>query len=211
MKVLVSLFVVTLFFSVSAFAGPNFGIKGGANFANVRVDVPVDVESISYTDRTGIIAGVFGELLVPVVSNLSLRGDLLYVQKGTKYNFLDSDVTVSEDEITFAPYLAYSLTSITRIQPFIEVGPELGVNVRDRTTVNGHAHGSGGAWNAMNLSINFGAGLLIPIHNHSLTIDGRYNSGLTDMGTWIPNYIDGTRTWTNGFQVLIGYSLLNLP
>lgn len=198
--------------STFALSGPSFGIKAGINASYVSVETPVIVEDMSYQNRTGVIAGVFGELPLRVISNLSLRGDLLYVQKGTQYYFLGDNFEVAEDEITFAPYLVYNLNTLPSIQPFIEVGPELGINIQDKITANdSYSHDSNGSWKSANISLNIGGGLVAPIGNKSLTIEGRYNAGLTDMGTWIPDYLEGTRTWTKGIQVLIGYSFISLP
>lgn len=142
---------------------------------------------------------------------ITTRWDILYVQKGWKYDYYyDSKYEVSADEIVIAPFLVLRLHPLLsgQIIPFAQFGPELGVNmVYDLKRTSGiydefleDYEKSPIPWNDMNLSINFGFGVAIPMGKGELIIDFRDNIGLVNMTE------EPFQVTTQNFQLFLGYN-----
>ena len=139
--------------STSSFALVRLGVKGGVNLANVTSDANIPWIIADLKLKPGFISGVSAEIAIPL-SGFTVRGELLYVQKGTKYSTELEDVRVNEDEVVFAPFLVLK----TPAPLFFQVGPEFGINVRDNIDIEGRSYDSNGHWKTTSISMNFGAG-----------------------------------------------------
>jgi hypothetical protein len=70
---------------------------------------------------------------------------------------------------------------------------------------------SHGAWKDNNLSLNVGAGVLLPLMASDLSVTVRYNLGLKNMGGLAAPVSGGDITSkTNGIQLLLGYNFLKI-
>ncbi|HEY3295555.1 MAG TPA: porin family protein [bacterium] len=183
------------------------GIKAGAIFANTKLEIPNQATATTQKIKPGFLGGVYGEVAVPL-TGFSVRGELLYVQKGFKHEIFNQTFTVNEDELVIAPFLVYNLP-VPTIKPFIEAGPEAGFNARDKITGSATDYSAGSNWKNQSLSLNVGAGVNLPLKGHVLTLEGRYNLGLTNMGGIAASTSGSTKAHTNGLQLLVGYSLFD--
>jgi hypothetical protein len=211
---ILALFVLLALASSTSHAILRLGVKGGVNLANVDADIPNQVFTFDTKIKPGIMAGAFAEVPLMLSGGMAVRGELLYVQKGTKYKISyimsNADINVSEDELVLAPFLVWYFP-VPKVSPFIEIGPEFGMNVRDRITADGGpAFDSNGNWNSTNMSLNFGGGVRFSVGTRNAHADIRYNLGLTDMGSWDPNSIGDVNTKTNGIQISAGVDLFRL-
>jgi hypothetical protein len=79
-----NVFIISLFAGILilhsgvVYAQPSFGIKGGLNLSNLSIEDASDKNMI-----TGLHAGVF--LNLPVTKVFSIQPELLFSQKGTKW------------------------------------------------------------------------------------------------------------------------------
>lgn len=133
----------------------------------------------------------------------------MYVQKGWKYeNSPICKATISADEIVIAPFIVLRFPPVLsgKITPFFQIGPEIGFNLGydvewscDVSLLNSY-NTSPMPWNDINLSMNFGLGVAIPMGKSELILDYRDNLGLVDMMEW------REPVKTKGLQFFIGYS-----
>ena len=200
-----------------SWAAPAFGVRGGLNLANVSVDP--EPSGASYDMRTGIGIGGNIEFALSASNKLTLRTDVLYMMKGTKYNEEGVDPNIGQytfdatyklDELVLAPFLVFRFPS-GGATPFIQVGPELGFNVTHEYDldyefpdqgISGSESGDVEDWADMNFGVNFGGGVAVPAGKGEVLFDARYNLGLKNMYTGPGDETDKT----NGIQFLIGYN-----
>jgi hypothetical protein len=199
-----------LVFSAPSWAASAFGVKGGLNLANIAEDPKA--QGFSYDIRTGIMVGGSVEIPLTPTNKLTLRGEALYVMKGSKISGsilgVDTKSTIAVDELVLAPFLVFRFPS-QGFTPFLQFGPELGLNVTHKIKVEATANGQSASetdnlddWGSTNFGINIGAGAAIPAGRGEVLFDVRYNLGLANMYTG-----PGTGTdKTNGIQILIGYN-----
>lgn len=195
--------------ATTAFSAPRFGVKGGVMFGNVDEDFLVHPTASETTNRTGLVAGVWGEIPLVVLEGFAIRGDVLYTQKGAEYRLFDNyDVTIIADELTFTPFAVYYFP-IPAVRPFVEIGPEVGITVRDGVKIDGDHYGSYGAWKDTNFSLNVGGGVEFQLGSRAIMLEVKYNRGLTNMGGWTENApgYPAPDVKTNGIQVLAGIQL----
>jgi hypothetical protein len=209
MKRVILLATAMMFIAGQVWAGPTFGVKGGLNLANMSVDPS---NNVSYGMRTGILVGGNVEFALSSNDKITLRGEALYVMKGTKATYTVNGMDVKEtdktDELVLAPFLVIRFPS-EGFTPFIQAGPELGLNVthsyKAEGTQNGQTQSQSGDlkdWGSTDFSLNFGAGILIPAGDGEVLFDLRYNLGLSNMYTG-----PGSTTAKNdGVQICIGYN-----
>jgi hypothetical protein len=190
--------IIILALSSSAWAMPGFGIRAGANLANMTMDPKPN--GLTLDMRTGLYLGGSAEMLCRKVENLAFRGELAYVMKGTEAKSGGVKSTYMADEVVIAPFVVYKFPQ-PKFTPFVEIGPELGINVQHKVKTGGVTSDIQD-YSSTNVGLNVGVGCGMPIASGEGTIDLRYNLGLTNMYTG-----SGSGTWkTNGIQIVLGYN-----
>jgi hypothetical protein len=188
--------------NLKSFGVVRLGVKGGANTTNIS-PAPYQDE---YSAKTGVIAGGAVEATIDQARLWAFRGELLYAQKGVVYSasYFYYKRSYSEEEIDVAPFLTYRLTVVSAAL-FLEGGPEFGYNTR-------YDFGSGLSNSfsrtisqRFNLSVNFGGGLMIPIGTQAISVDARYNVGLSKVMLQSDGDAPDLSGKTNCVQVLFGY------
>lgn len=176
--------MVAIFMGTTAFSQEiDFGIKAGANFANIS-----DASNLS--NKTGFQAGLFAG--IKFTDKVGVQADLLYSQQGAKFKFGDFDLTYINVPIVVKYYLIQGLN--------IQAGPQFGFIVDDKITVNlGDVVTDAKAEN-FDLSGVVGAGYDFPF---GIRLDARYNFGLTDVSK--DTGADGKNSV---FSLALGYSFL---
>jgi hypothetical protein len=199
-----------LVFSTPLWAASAFGVKGGLNLANIAEDPKG--EGVSYGIRTGIMVGGSVEIPLTPTNKLTLRSEALYAMKGSKISGsiggVDVKSTIQVDELVVAPFLVFRFPS-QGFTPFLQFGPELGLNVTHKAKSEATANGQSASettdltdWASTNFGLNLGAGAAIPAGRGEVLFDVRYNLGLANMYTGAGSLTDKT----NGIQILIGYN-----
>ncbi len=162
-------------------------IKGGVSFATLSNKQP------DFETRTGFAAGIGLELGFGL---FRLAPELLYVQKGVNGDGSPSSTAVRLDYAEIPILLKVSLP-IPGLQPFAYAGPSVGLRLSCKTdeldcpsdTVKDRDYGAV-----------LGAGIKL---GGKLSVEGRYNWGLSDLNKLTSGVDSKTRT----FLVLVGYSL----
>jgi len=113
----VFLFAGLTLISNNTYAQEGLGVEAGANLANISgVDFDTEV-------KAGILMGVYYKLLISGTS-LFIQPELMYSQKGWK----EGDFTFKLNYLTANVLLAYYFSMQGPINPFVKVGPSLGIN-----------------------------------------------------------------------------------
>jgi len=178
-------------FSQTNYIGPMVGL----NLANMNFS-PKPPE-FNLSTRTGFVAG--GALLINLGSNFYLQVEPAYMQKGTKVTIEEgnekAEATVKANALDIPVLLKINLGQ-GNTQPYLLVGPTLGLVlgdvklVLDKYTVDGQdltslipADEKEQKLDSKDteFGVSFGAGVMFPISNNQLFIEGGYNLGLTNM------------------------------
>lgn len=108
-------------------AGVKFGVKGGFSLANIK-SVPETFEGYSWETKTGLVGGVSLEL--GLLRGFSLQPEVLYVQKGTQFDFAEGEISgrfqVHVDTIEIPLLLKYNFISGGPTVPSLYAGPFVG-------------------------------------------------------------------------------------
>ncbi len=173
------------------------GIKAGPNFA--KLDTKADPGE-SYKSRTGFHGGAFALFKL---TKIGIQPEILFSQQGTKVEFNGGDIESNYNYINIPIIIKLYLAAGLNLQ----AGPQIGFASKAEAiqTVNGvsttvdvkdFVKGN-------DVSLALGAGWDLPF---GLTIDARYNLGLSDIYENLP---PGNANAKNQvFQVSVGYKLL---
>ncbi|MBU0507927.1 PorT family protein [bacterium] len=218
-RLLILILIAALVPTIALGAGLKIGPKIGINLANATLDP--EAEGLDKKMRLGIMGGAFGEIALTEKNDMAIRLELLYVQKGWKFDgsesiegfSVDYSATIKADEFVVAPFFVYYFKT-EKVKPFLQIGPEFGFNMTKEITAEATAMGMTVEetteiedWASMDLSINIGGGVAIPVGKGEIMADLRYSLGLTDMDTYEPQAgEEDSSVKLNGIQILVGYA-----
>lgn len=206
MKKILLVFVCALFISYqsNAQAGFRIGLKGGLNFANLNVD---ESAGEAYESRTGYHIGAFATIKV---SKLAIQPEIIYSVQGSDYSLEIPSVTNISDVRQDFSYL--NIPVIAKLYLIgglnLQAGPQFGFLlsakseddiIEELTQTDDLKESLKGS----DVSIGLGAGWDLPF---GLTVDARYNLGLTD----VSDRSGAEETRNQVFQVSVGYRLISL-
>jgi hypothetical protein len=171
MRILVVVLIVALGSSVPAAAQMSYGVKAGANFADVSFDGNGDVPS---SGRVAPLAGAF--LTIPLRGWLSVQPEIVYTIKGASLDVagIDSDLIVDYLE---APLLV-KVPVGGRF--YLATGPSMAFRLRARSRTS-----FGGSTEEIDLdddveSFDLGVVGAAGVVSGRWVFDGRYTHGLSD-------------------------------
>jgi hypothetical protein len=172
-------FVGMLALPQTAAADVKFGIKGGANAANINGSLFTEIEDLDWKNSVGFCAGVFLELNFGRI--LTIQPEVLYTLKGAKPTFEEGELSGTE-KLTF-DYIEIPLLLKLRLptgsfHPFIFGGPAIGFNLtaKYKDIVDGETYeGDIDDFKKLDYSFVLGGGLQL---GSSLHLDVRYTMGL---------------------------------
>ena len=183
--------------SVGAYAQAQFavGIKGGPNFANLNVSDP----AATYKARTGWHAGGF---VLMKFSKIGIQPEILFSQQGSKIKVSGSDLNANYSYLNIPVIVKlYTVAGIN-----LQAGPQFGFLTKaesDYNPITGQSYNSTqdvkSAYKKSDVSLALGVGWDLPF---GLTLDGRYNLGLSDMSDEA-KYETKNQVW----QISVGYKL----
>jgi hypothetical protein len=158
------LLLVGLICSITAMAQVT-GIKGGVNIS--------DVSTISGTDRIGAYVGFYYR--TPVRKHWSIQPEIWYASEGERYSTIAGDQVLALSYVKVPVMFQYHAGK----QVYLELGPQLGLltsaNIKNS---NGDRANVIGSYNRLAMGLGFGLGIQA---SKELTLNGRYNVGLTDI------------------------------
>ena len=169
--------IVTLLFAAGtlySFAQAEFsiGLKGGPNFANINTN---ETPGANYESRTGFHLGAFALIKGEKVG---FQPEILFSQQGRKFTYSGSPDLKENFSYVNIP-LIVKLYTIAGIN--LQVGPQIGLlTSAERENFSSGVVTKQDIKNDLkktDLSLALGVGWDLPF---GLSIDGRYNWGLTD-------------------------------
>jgi len=187
-----NLLLIALLLSVgAAMAQAQFavGIKGGLNFAKFDAS---DFDG-SIKNKTGFHGGAFALIKL---SKIGIQPELIFSQQGSKFRFSTDDLEGNFNYINIPVILKlYTVAGIN-----LQVGPQFGF--LSKAEINGENMKD--SFKGSDLSLGIGAGWDLPF---GLTIDARYNLGLSKIDDNDPNY---EAVKNQVIQVSLGYKILKI-
>jgi hypothetical protein len=187
-----------LFLSTAAFSQAEFslGIKAGPNFSNIDTK---SSPGANYDNRTGFHGGGFALIKM---TKIGIQPELLFSQQGTSVKINQQDLKQSFNYINIPVIIKlYTIAGIN-----LQVGPQFGFvssakgdtiddfgNVRTNQDIKDQLKGS-------DFSAALGVGWDLPF---GLSIDGRYNLGLSDVNKNSAGQTIKNQVW----QFSVGYKL----
>jgi hypothetical protein len=191
-------FVSMMSFSASAQSKMGIGIKAGLNMASVGGD-----GTDNYKSRMGLYAGALFE--VQFSDMFAGQIEAAYSMEGAKEEGTMMGVaytaTVKLDYLEI-PILLKVILPVPAVNPYIIVGPALGINLGATVTAEagGQTHDTDikDAISGTDFGLAFGAGVAIPM---GLIVELRYTLGLSN----INKDNDTVKNHNNVFAILAGW------
>ena len=178
--------VLVLLFATSVFAqGLAFGVKGGINYATLSGDDVGDVEW-----KLGLVAGAVAAF--DVMDMLVIQGEVLYSMKGAD----SADASLGLTYIEIPVLLKYNVPMAGMVSPNLFIGPSLGILLSadaDGEDVKEFFKGT-------DFGVVIGAGVDFDLGTGKVTLDARYNLGLTSLDD-----TDDADVKNSGISVMVGY------
>jgi hypothetical protein len=202
--------IITLFFasvSLFSFSQTQFaiGIKAGPNFANIDTDASAGE---IYETRTGWHAGAFLQIRGEKVG---FQPEVIFSQQGQKFQYSSTDPSLERNFSYVNIPLVVKLYTVAGLN--LQVGPQFGfltsAEQEDFSTAGGDAITEEDIKNdmkKMDFSLALGVGWDLPF---GLTIDGRYNWGLSDNddGVITNSGVSVGQIKNQVWQISVGYKL----
>jgi len=200
-KVKLSLLVIMCLAGAGAFAQAqlSIGLKAGPNFANLNVH---DANA-TYQSRTGWHGGAF---VLIKVAKVGIQPEVLFSQQGStiKYNQQNLKANYSYVNVPIIVKL-YTVLGIN-----LQIGPQFGFLTKaesDYDPVTQQRFSSTqdvkSAYKKSDVSLAMGVGWDLPF---GLTLDGRYNLGLTKLNDNASVQETKNQVW----QVSVGYKIFKI-
>ena len=173
--------IITLFFATAALYSFSqtefaFGLKAGPNFANINTDASAGE---IYESRTGWHAGAF---LLFRGEKVGFQPEVIFSQQGSQFKYSASSPSLDQNFSYVNIPLIVKLYTVAGLN--LQVGPQFGFLTSAKR--EDYASGQSGPITTqdikddlkkMDISLGLGVGWDLPF---GLTLDGRYNWGLTD-------------------------------
>lgn len=183
-----------LFLGTSAMAQTAFGVKGGLNLSEIKIDDP----EASYNSKTGYHAGIF---VRSKFDKVAIQPELLlYTQRG---DFSGPGYTGNEDFTYLTIPLMVKFYPVMGLN--LQVGPQFGFLLdgeRTANTVFGTVKQDiKDQYESSDFAVSAGAGYDF---SFGLSLDARYNIGVKD----INNAANGDEAKSRVFLISIGWNFL---
>ena len=184
--------------------GVTVGAKVGINFADISVteDGEEDDDAEFQKMKTGFVAGGFIE--VPVTPQFSFSPEVLFSQKGTKFEDGEDSISINVTQVQVPLLFKANFSGGgSSVRPFVAVGPAFGFTASAQTKFDLDGVESevdrGDDIETVEFSLVFGGGVKFG----NASIEARYDLGLNDMTT------DEDESKTRTFSILFGFGWSN--
>ena len=168
MKKIVFVSVLTVMtYLTQAQVHADFGIKGGLNLANLKIENTSSPDS-KVAMHLGVLAHIHFQ------EHWAVQPELMYSNQGAKQDVNGSEVKVKLHYINMPVLLQYMTGSGFRLQ----TGPQLGILASAKTKVGDSESNSNDLYNTFDLAWALGASY---VTNSGFGIDARYNIGLANI------------------------------
>ena len=192
--------IVTLFFagaSLCSFSQEfSIGLKAGPNFANLNTD---ESPGENYKARTGFHLGAFALIKGEKVG---FQPEVVFSQQGSKFKYSGSPDLKANFSYVNIP-LIVKLYTVAGIN--LQVGPQIGLLTSAEVESPTGTQDVKDELKKTDISLALGVGWDLPF---GLTIDGRYNLGLTDNDDGYSSGASDRSIKNQVWQFSIGYKFL---
>lgn len=216
----------TVFFILAAFtslsmAQVQLGLQAGVNFADVSIDPIPEGISLETSMKTGFLFG--GVVFYSFSPILGLQLEPAYIQRGAKVDesYTEEGITFKAEETLTADYIDVPLLLKASfgegsVKPYLMAGASVAFQLGDveieidKATLDGEditdqipsdLKKQKVESNSPDFLLNFGGGVLFPLGQVNIFIEGQYNLGLTNLNNE-PD--DDTEIKNKGIQVKAG-------
>ena len=187
-KTLIMAIVLLFVASLTAEAGiVTFGLKGGLNFANIKVS-PVLPDTPGFKTLQGLTGGVF---LCLNLGPIGIQPEFLYARRGTKFDLtIDSVPYKAEYHLDYLEgilLLKWNVLPLGPVRPVIFAGPSYGSLSKARAVLfdaSGTQVDSADVkdmFKSSEFAAVFGGGVEFKIPFLKFSIEGRYHLGLSNI------------------------------
>ena len=185
--------------SASAQTGVSFGVKAGANLANL--DFSGDDVDVSFDRRVGLVAGAF--MLVPMTETFGFQVEGLYSQKGAKFEEDGFEGSLKLDSFDVPVLARYTIPSSTDTSFHLFAGPSLGfkLSAKSKTSFDGEDDEEDISDDVA--GVDFGVVIGAGLEFGRFVVDGRYTHGLTNLNTAEDD--DGVEIKSRVFSIMAGF------
>jgi hypothetical protein len=190
----VLLLLVSLFAGMAFAQLPSFGLKGGINMANIYGS---DAGRYSSKMKLGGIGGAF--ICLDLMA-LKLQPEVLYSQKGFKWDYAGTNVTERLDYLEIPVLLKFSFGKI--VVPSIYFGPSIGVLLSAKESAQSQTVDFKEFCNSTDYGLVLGAEIKTPA---KLSVEARYNLGLGNV--FKPILSVQPEIKNSAISVMLGYYL----
>ena len=181
-------FVLIFAMSASAFEPglAGYGLKFGMNMANFSGKDAKAEEGESKKMKLGFAAGGF--VTYSITEMFAVQPEVLYTMKGAKYEWEGGSWTAKYDYLEIPVLAKVSIPTQGNIGPHLFIGPALGIllSAKDKTEIEGEdpfelaGEEDAKDWTkSTDFGLVFGAGVDIGMPHSAITIDGRWELGLS--------------------------------
>ena len=191
--------LINLSLSAQSLLPVKYGIKLGANIANINSSANTGVENISTSSKIGITGGLYIE--VPLNEKWYINPEIIYIQKGADFTYSyvhdyeinqrdvrNSSHELKLDYIEFNPTISYKTPNSLSLNfgPSISYLTTLNYTILNDIGENNNVGTSNelladGEYEEENLDIGINIGLSYYLTEDFL-IDGRINTGIVSIG-----------------------------
>ncbi|HYH56533.1 MAG TPA: porin family protein [Anseongella sp.] len=162
----------------NSFAQTTFGVKAGANIADVNFDTGSSI-TLNPDVLVGFYAGGFARL--GVSSKFSVQPELLLSLQGFKFNLGELSEEGGDFEVS-SKNLYLNLPVMARFAAtealHLEAGPQVGLLLNSKGEIEGISAEDEDSYKDIDFGVNVGAGYTLPM---GLSIEARYNFGLANI------------------------------
>lgn len=200
--------LISIFLLVSnlTFGQSYIGVFGGFNMSKLSGDVPAKAK---YKSLTGLNIGA--NLDIKLSENIFLSFQPSYSQEGTKitYTLPESPVPIDSISIRLNYFSLPILLKITSVNErfYALTGIETGLLLNSSKTVDDKEQDINAEVAELNLAMQFGVGLRIPIGFSRLYVELRYSQGLVNLTDDPIAQNSIPRVKTSGMKILVGIEI----
>ena len=194
---------LTLILAVLLLATPlvqatEFGVTGGLNMANMTGD---------YDDNKSMIAfggGTYARL--SLVPQFSIQAEVLYMQKGTKWDDGDEKLTLSYLEVPVL--LMFNVPTPGPVSPKFFAGPYFGYLLDAKDDFEGEELDVKEAFKDFDIGVVLGAGVDLKVGpSGKVFFNGRYSRGMSNVNDILPDMFSvkhGVLSFFVGYSMGVG-------
>ena len=198
MKKIMILLIAVLTMTLTAQAQIKFGLKGGINLTNMKVD---NVSDVDMSSRTGFHIGPTVKLTLPVVG-LSFDASALYDQRSAKTKTGDGSKTLKQQSLQVPVNVRYGIGLGSVANLFAFAGPQFGFNIGEKhqTIIKDAAE-----WTLKDSNFSANVGIGATVLNH-LQVTVNYNIPFGKTGE--VELKDSNKKWdgkANAWQISAAY------